>query len=540
MTNLTLSGLIRPFTVTLISAALLSACASNAPRQYSTYNKQGRCSKPENAALIQCQAYMKKAIKKKKIDNTEFVEPEDIGESEALATYANVWDRISDKLTFAEHVSRSEVDALEAWYAEHSYYLGNVSKRAGRYIHHIVEELEARDMPVDLALLPFVESAYDPFAYSHGRAAGLWQFIPSTAKYVGIEQNWWYDGRRDVLVATDAALNYLSDLNRRFDGDWMLTLAAYNAGAGTVNRAIRRNRKAGKPTDFWSLDLPKETERYVPKLLALVKIFGAPSSYNLTLPEVPDTQHFVKVDVGSQIDLAKAASLADVTLDELYRLNPGFNRWVTAPEGPHYLLIPEAKADLFSQNIADLAPEDRVRWTRYTVESGDNLITIARKFHVDVASLRTSNNLDSDLLKAGQLLLIPGGSKNTPLQSLNRGTASTKKREYRVKSGDTLSEIASAHKVSTRDLIRWNRLDKGALIKPGQTLAIYTKSGHNPDGHLKKVGYRVRNGDNLSRIASRFNLSVNDIVKWNSLRPGRYLQPGQALTLYVDITTADL
>ena len=456
--------------------------------------------------------------------------------------YRDVWERIAVNLSFTDLTRHAKVEKLEDWYAKHSHYMAKVSGRAGHYIHHIVEQLEARNMPVDLALLPFVESAYDPFAYSHGRAAVLWQFIPNTAKYVGIEQNWWYDGRRDVLVATDAALDYLSTLNQRFDGDWMLTLAAYNAGAGTVNKAIRRNKKKGRPTDFWSLDLPRETERYVPKMLALVKIFKNPASYNLTLPHMGNAPRFAKIDTGGQIDLAKAANLAGISVDELYRYNPGFNRWVTAPDGPHYLLIPTDKAEQFRTGLAALPEQQRVRWTRYKVARGDNLISIAKRHHVDIASIRRFNELNSDLLRIGQELLIPGGSQSAPLDNLNRGIASSgrQQRKVTVRRGDTLSEIARAHSVSVNQLIRWNRLDNGALIKPGQQLSIWTEPSASSNGIVRKVGYKVRSGDSLSAIASRFKLKVADILEWNGIGRSSYLQPGQSLTLYVDVTRADL
>ena len=456
--------------------------------------------------------------------------------------YSDVWARLGAQLSFLPLAERREVDKLEDWYSKHGHYMAKMSARAGNYIYHIVKELEARKMPVDLALLPFVESAYDPFAYSHGRAAGLWQFVPDTAKYVGIQQNWWYDGRRDVLVATDAALDYLTTLNKRFDGDWMLTLAAYNAGAGTVNRAIRRNRKAGKATDFWSLKLPKETKRYVPKLLALVKIYQNPARYNISLPAVADEPRFEKVAIDSQIDLAKAATLADISVEELYRYNPGFNRWVTAPEGPHHLLIPAKHAQRFKTRLAELPQKERIAWQRYKVARGDNLISIARRHHIDIASIKRFNKLRGDVLRVGQELLIPASSQATTSPSLDRGIAAQGRHQSQhvVRRGDTLSAIAKRNSVSVKQLIRWNRLDKGALIKTGQKLTIWKQGPSGGNGIVRKVGYKVRSGDSLSQIASRFKLKIADILEWNSIGRSSYLRPGQSLTLYVDVTRADL
>jgi len=459
-------------------------------------------------------------------------------------TYPEIWPRLASDLRFGALTKNASVEEREEWYAEHSYYLANISKRASRYLYYILENLEERDLPADLALLPIVESAYDPFAYSHGRASGLWQFVPNTAKHLGIDQNWWYDGRRDVITATDSALDYLTDLNKRFDGDWLLTLAAYNAGAGTVNKAITKNKKKGLPTDFWSLKLPKETENYVPKMLALVKIFKNPASYNLTLPSVPNHPHFVAVNTGSQLDLAQAAKLAEISVDELYRLNPGFNRWVTAPDGPHRLLIPQAKAKEFSTRLQKIPARDRVRWQRYKIQRGDNLVTIARRHHVDVATLRASNQLDSDVLQVGRELLIPdAGNGISPLKGLNRGLASTEasRIEHKVGSGDTVSGIAKKYGVSSKQVFAWNKLSTKSVIKPGQKLVVWGKASTQSDqGIIRKVGYKVRNGDSLSLIASRFNLRIRDIVEWNSIKSSQYLRPGQSLTLYVDITHADL
>lgn len=455
-----------------------------------------------------------------------------------------IWPRLASDLQFDALTGHASVEEREEWYAEHSYYLANVSKRASRYIYYILESLEERDMPADLALLPFVESAYDPFAYSHGRASGLWQFVPNTAKHLGIDQNWWYDGRRDVIVATNSALDYLTELNKRFDGDWLLTLAAYNAGAGTVNKAITKNKKKGLPTDFWSLKLPKETRNYIPKMLALVKIFKNPASYNLTLPSVPNEPHFMAVNTGSQLDLAQAAKLADISVDELYRLNPGFNRWVTAPEGPHRLLIPSAKAKTFSSRLLKIPARDRLRWQQYKIQRGDNLVTIARRHHVDVATLRASNQLDSDILKIGHVLLIPdAGNGISPLHGANRSLASTEasRIEYKVNSGDTVSGIAKKYGVSTKQIYAWNKLKSDSIIKTGQKLVVWGKTPQQSDqGIIRKVGYKVRNGDSLSLIASRFNLRIRDIIEWNSIKASQYLRPGQSLTLYVDITHADL
>ncbi len=460
-------------------------------------------------------------------------------EAQYQSKYATVWEHLSANLEFTSLTDRKEVEAVEDWYAKHSYYLNKIGGRAGRYLYHILDRAQAKGLPADLALVPLIESAFDPFAYSHGQASGLWQFVPITAKHVGLKQDWWYDERRDVIASTDAALDYLASLNKRFDGDWLLTLAAYNSGAGTVNRAIKKNRKKGRSTDFWSLNLPKETKSYIPKLLAMVSMFRNPAAYNISLPKVPDGPRFSVVDTGGQIDLKQAAKLAGISVDELYHLNPGMNRGITPPDGPHRLLIPMENAGRFKTRLASIAKEDRVRWQRYKVKSGDNLSKIAKLYHTSQQALRTTNNLQGDMLKIGQELLIPD-SNDTTVYAINRGAGKQQNRlVYKVLPGDTLGHIALRYEVSVKDLRRWNKLGRDGVIKVGQKLEIWAEQPAQ-DGVVRKVGYRVRSGDSLSAIASRFSVKVSDIVQWNSINPGNYLKPGQSLTLFVDVTRAGL
>jgi len=221
----------------------------------------------------------------------------------------DLWKRIGSGLTLTRNISEKTTASKLAWFTRNQAYLDRVSGRAEPYLYYIVEELEKRNMPLDLALLPIVESAYNPFAYSPSRASGIWQFIPGTGKKYGLTQNWWYDGRRDIVTATDAALNYLQKLHQEFNGDWLLALAAYNSGEGNVGKAIRRNNKAGKPTDFFSLRLPRETRGYVPSLLAVAEIVSNPGKYKITLKPIANTRYFKQVDINSQIDLASKNSI---------------------------------------------------------------------------------------------------------------------------------------------------------------------------------------------------------------------------------------
>ncbi|KEF32331.1 Membrane-bound lytic murein transglycosylase D precursor [Marinobacter nitratireducens] len=465
----------------------------------------------------------------------------------------DLWHRLRNGFALDHSVDNKRVRDQLNWYAKHPKYINRVVDRGSRYLHHILSETEKRGLPSEFALLPVVESAFDPFAYSHGRAAGLWQFIPSTGKYFGLTQSWWHDDRRDVISATDAALTYLERLANRFDGDYTLALAAYNSGGGTVSSAMRRNRKANRPQDFWSLRLPQETRHYVPKLIALAKIFDDPQAYGITLPTLDDEPYFEVVKTGSQLDLAQAAKLAGVDIDEIYLLNPSYNRWATNPDGPHRLLVPRQNAEQFRHALAEIPPSKRVSWRNYKVRSGDSLIRIANRFSTTPSVIRQVNKLNGDMIRIGQRLMIPSASKGSDAYALSASQRLERKQQrkrdgnkvrYTVRRGDTFWDIAREHRVTVREVAGWNSMAPGDPLIPGKELVIWSKTtqptimaSNSTRGKamVRKVGYRVRKGDSLSTIASRFSVNVRDIASWNDLNTSRYLQPGQSLVLYVDI-----
>lgn len=395
----------------------------------------------------------------------------------------DLWALTRQNLQLPLDLDHPRIQTQLKWYERHPASLERVSQRAQPYYHHILNEVLKRGMPAEIALLPVVESSYDPFAYSHGRAAGPWQFIPGTARHFGLRSNWWYDGRRDILASTDAALTYLQQLHKRFDGDWLLALAAYNAGGGTVSRAIRRNREQGKATDFWSLKLPRETQAYVPKLLAVGKLVRDAEELGLTLAPINNEPHFEIVKTGGQIDLAQVAEMADMELKELYQLNPGFNRWATDPEGPHQLLIPVDKAEPLRQALALLPAEQRVSWHRYKVQSGDTLSTIARRFNSSVAVIRQGNRLQGDTIRVGQALVVPQPSleanqyalsavqrKNSRMQKLVQHHP--RKLYHKVGTGESFWSIAQRYGVGVRELARWNQMAPGDTLRAGQKLLV--------------------------------------------------------------------
>lgn len=460
---------------------------------------------------------------------------------------ANLWVRASNQFQF-EIPDNKRIAIQRDWYLKHPAYMERVSKRAKPFLHYIVQQIEARDMPLELVLLPIVESAFDPFAYSHGRAAGMWQFIPGTAKRFGIQQTWWYDGRRDVIASTAAALDYLTYLNDMFDGNWLHALAAYNSGEGRVGKAIKRNAKAGKPTDFWSLDLPKETRAYVPKLLALADILKNHEQYAFNWPEIENAPVIATVDIGSQVDLAFAAELADMDLKSLHALNPGFNRWATDPDGPHRLVLPLDNAESFTQALANVERNERLNWVRHKVRAGDSLLKLAKEYHTTVDVIKSVNDMQGNMIRVGDHIMVPVALKKLDAYSLSEdqrlATTQNKKRgSYRltheVKSGDTLWDISRKYDISTRSLAKWNGMAPTDPLMPGKTLVIWVNEASDEqkrDAIMRTLTYTVKRGDSLARIAQKFNIRTSDITKWNNLNPKKYLQPGQKLTLHVDVT----
>ena len=399
----------------------------------------------------------------------------------------DLFDRIRYGFVLSD-ANEATVDREEAWYASHPDYLDRTFRRGERYLYYIVGELEARKMPLELALLPIVESAFNPTALSHSAAAGLWQFIPSTGKRFGLKQNNYYDGRRDVVESTRAALDYFQFLATEFDGDWYLAIAAYNAGEMNVMRAVERNRAKGLPTDFFSLDLPRETEAYVPKLLAMRRIVADPTHYGLEFGSLQNQPYFVKVDVGGQIDLALAAELAGMSQEDFLAINPGFKRRVTDPSGPHQLLIPVQNEQLFLGKLATLPADKRVPVVFYRVHKGDTLNKIATRYGLSVNELASLNNLKSKSVRPGQELLLRGGhmtaavastlaateevlSTTANKHSAKHSTSAGTGKLHTVRSGETVWSIARQYDIDPGELASVNHVRSNA-IKAGQKLRI--------------------------------------------------------------------
>ncbi len=479
----------------------------------------------------------------------------------------DLWQRIRNG--FKLNHDHRKVAGDIAWFQRNQDYINRLIDRAEPYLYMIVEETERRGIPLEIALLPVVESAFQPFAYSHGRASGIWQFIPGTGRMYGLKQNWWYDGRRDVYAATRAALSYLQTLAEYFHGDWELALASYNSGEGTVMRSVQRNKRAKKRADFWNLKLPLETRGYVPRLLAVATIIDDPERYGLTLRSLPNKPYLARVPVDGQIDLAFAAYLAEINLEEIYQYNPAFNRWATDPDGPHYLLLPVNTSEVFSQRIAQFPLEKRVRWESRRLAEGETLASVARAYGTTAEVLERINNVKANKVRAGRDVVIPLSMHTldetalvpiepvTPEKIAEESSPAPEKITYRVQRGDTLYAIARKHDVEVQEIVQWNNMKSihDPLIL-GRTLVLWSQppepepepvmmpmmvsvplAGPPEDSVLRQINYVVRRGDTLARVSERFKVTIQEILSWNRLPKNKRLRPGQRITLHIDVRT---
>ena len=396
--------------------------------------------------------------------------------------YNDLWARVRSGFALPK-LESPLIAQHERWFVENVEFREAMLDRAKLYLYYIVEEVEKRGMPMEIALLPAIESAYKPYAYSRARASGLWQFIPSTGKLYGLKSNWWYDGRRDVVAATRAALDYLQKLHNDFDGDWHLAIAAYNAGEGRIMRAIQYNRRKGLPTSYEHLrQLKPETKHYVPKLFAMVHLIADPAKFGITLADIPNEPYFTTVHTDAQIDLGVVARLTGMETDDLHHINAGYMRWATHPDGPHQLLVPVDKKDALLAGLENLEDKDRVQWRHHEVRKGETLHGIARRYGVTVDVIKTANKVTS--LKVGQSLLLP----------------------------------ISAH--------------APAAVVASAGHATPVRSGAARNGQL--VVHRVRAGETLWSLARRYNVLVHQIAEWNVMRPNDVLRMGQKIKIWTN------
>jgi peptidoglycan lytic transglycosylase D len=386
----------------------------------------------------------------------------------------DLWQRIRIGFGMPD-LDNQRVRDMMAYYVARPDYLQRMFERSRRYLYHIVDELEKRGMPTELALLPMVESAYNPMAYSRSHASGIWQFIPPTGKRYSLKQGWWYDERRDIVASTNAALDYLQDLYDRH-GDWQLALASYNWGENAVARAIEKNRKAGLPTDYADLKMPPETRNYIPKLQALKNIINDPKPFGIALDPIPNKPYFVAVDGTGAIDVRLAAKLAEMPVDDFIALNPGFNRPLIPTSLDSRIVLPADKVEVFRANLEKYDQDALVSWKTYHPRHGERLDHIARKFHVPLDELKKVNGIRRYSNRTPSLLVVPTNSAAAhaaPLPIMYAPPIPANGQVHVVRRGESLWSISRHYRVPVSELRRWNKNTR--VLHPGQRIIVYPR-----------------------------------------------------------------
>lgn len=420
----------------------------------------------------------------------------------------NLLARIADGFSLPE-LNSVHVDEYAQWSANHPTYLSNLFKRSEPFLFHFVERIEERGLPMEIALLPAVESAYRVDAVSRSKAVGLWQFLASSGKDYGLEQDWWYDGRRDVIASTEAALDYLTVLHARFDNDWFLALAAYNGGQGNLARSIRSNQTRALKTNYLALDLRLETRRYVPKLIALRNILRDPAKYGVTLPEIANKPSFTALKLTQQVDMSAFAAQANLDSDALMKLNSGFLRWATPPRDSRaanirtaQILIPSTDPVVIATTKAALSNSPNLSYKSHRIVKGDTLGRIAGKYGVSISALKQANNLRSNNIRLGKNLLVP-----------------IRTAEY--------ARVASVGQKADVDGSTTPRSSQAILVTSGKP----TSSNNSLSQAGQWINHQVLRGETLWSISRRYSVSVNDLLSWNQLSLDRPLQLDQVLRL---------
>lgn len=505
----------------LATLGILAACQNTGPANTSTSSGiiNARTIRPES-----------------KVTTIYAPRQDQVGEQ---AEFEDLWKRMRAGFQLSDvYAHESVVGQIEA-YADNQRFFDLVTERAAPFLYWIIEEIDRRQLPQELALLPIVESTFNPNAYSREHAVGLWQFVGATGKSYGLQQDWWYDGRRDPRASTVAALDYLEVLYKQFDEDWLLALAAYNTGDGNLRRAIRNRKKITDEIDFWDLRLPGETRSHIPKLLALAAIISNSDLHGIALTPLPNQPVLKIVEIGSQIDISQAAKLADMDYSELRAMNPGYLQWATHPDHPQQLALPFSNANALLSKLDEIAEVELVSWDRYEILPGDTLGGIARKLNTRVDILQSANSLQGSQIIAGDSLLIPRGSDTdllalAPTTRNSRNLSLNTPAQYTIKRGDNLWTIARRFNLKSREIAASNQIALNQILRPGQTLNLqYTKQGGNERSQTlladSQATYLVRPGDSMARIAQRFDINLRDLLLRNDISANELIHPGQTI-----------
>ena len=407
-----------------------------------------------------------------------------------------------------------DIDKFEE-YLNDSYY----------FLYFVIKELEKNNLPIELSILPYIESNYDPFSISPSGAVGMWQFMPRTGRLYELNKSWWSEDRHDPFKSTEAAIGYLKYLYQRFDGDIYLSIAAYNAGPSLVDKRINQNKKKGEDIDFWSLNLPTQTKNYVPKYIALRELILNPQKYGITLPNIPYESVVQKITIPGQVEILALSEYLEIKPELLYKLNAGYTKWASAPKDESIFFIPKEKYFLFSSEKNPFNKTNDINWISHTVNKGDNLWDLAIKYDTEVDVIKEVNYLNNDLLSINDNLLIPlGKTKSNNFIPYEM---------YIVSEGDTLWSIAKKYNLNVNNLARMNSLNKNEYLQLGQQLSIGNKNIYrNMESKKRTILYSVKQGDNLFKISELFDVTISSIEEINKFS-NPTLMPGQIIKIAI-------
>ena len=441
-------------------------------------------------------------------------------------TYKDIWEYIlnnnpenkeayiNEQILFYMNMHLKDADKFEE-YLNDSYY----------FIYYVIDELEKEKLPLELALIPYIESNYDPFSISSSGAVGMWQFMPKTGRLYELNKTWWNEDRHDPYRSTEAAVDYLKYLYERFNQDVYLTLAAYNAGPTLLSRKINQNKRRGLKTDFWSLNLPNQTKEYVPKYIALKELIFNFEKYELTLPDIPNNPVVQKISIPGQVEVITLSEFLDIKPELLYKLNAGYTKWASAPKDQSIFYIPIEKYYLFESEDNPFNDTNQINWISHVVESGDNLWALASKYDTEVGIIKQINYLNNDLLSIGSTLLIP--------LSKTKSNTFIPYEMHIVSEGDTLWDIAKKYNLGVSDLANMNSINENSYLQLGQQLTIGNKNIHrNIESKKRTILYSIKQGDNLYKISELFDVTVKSIKEINDFEDDA-LMPGQIIKIAI-------
>ena len=459
------------------------------------------------------------------IQADQYLDPIPVEPSLRIPNYENVWDRIKD-------TSSLDADNLDEKTLEYvNQYLSNPAQldkllEKGRYfIYFVLEELERYKLPPELALLPYIESNYDPFSISSSGAMGIWQFMPATARIYGLKDTWWYEQRHDPLVSSRAAIRYLAYLHNRFNKKITYTLAAYNGGPTLLEKRIKLNKKAGKLTDLKNLKLPTQTQEYVPKFKAILAIVINSEKYEIKLPDFPNKPVLGKIELNGQVEILAFSEFADLKPEFVYKLNAGYTKWASPPGDKTIFNIPIELEEVLNLKKENFIQTNQINWVTHRVSKGDSLWKIAEEFDTEVNVLKKVNYLSSNVLSLNQELLIP--------LSNDQNQTFIPYQAHIISEGDTLWNLGIQYNISPAEIAKTNGLKMSSPLRIGSELNIGNKNIYRTINSKKRtILYSVKQGDSLYRIADIFNIEISDIKKINELSTNE-IKPGQILKIII-------